>query len=85
MAAFVVAVMPALHGLSDDTSRRTGRGFSGVADGPAEPGNRGDDHAVDPGAEHRFSNSARQDKPVNADTSRLYWPQALAFIDLTTA
>ena len=38
-----------------------------------------------PGAEHRFSDSARQDKPVNADTSRLYWPQALAFIDLTTA
>lgn len=38
-----------------------------------------------PGAEHGFSDPARQDKPVNADAWRLSWPQALAFIDATTA
>jgi carboxymethylenebutenolidase len=38
-----------------------------------------------PGADHGFSDSSRQDKAVNADAFRLSWPQALAFIDATTA
>ncbi|MFI5710139.1 dienelactone hydrolase family protein [Kribbella sp. NPDC051620] len=38
-----------------------------------------------PGAEHGYTDSARQDKQVNADAYRLSWPQALAFIDATTA
>jgi carboxymethylenebutenolidase len=38
-----------------------------------------------PGAEHGYTDSSRQDKQVNADAYRLSWPQALAFIDATTA
>lgn len=38
-----------------------------------------------PGADHGFSDRARQDKPVNADAFRLAWPQALSFMRSTTA
>jgi carboxymethylenebutenolidase len=38
-----------------------------------------------PGAEHGYTDSSRQEKQVNADAYRLSWPQALAFIDATTA
>lgn len=38
-----------------------------------------------PGADHGFSDRARHDKAVNADAFRISWPQALAFIDVTTA
>jgi carboxymethylenebutenolidase len=38
-----------------------------------------------PGAEHGYTDRSRQDKQVNADAFRLSWPQALAFIDATTA
>jgi carboxymethylenebutenolidase len=38
-----------------------------------------------PGAEHGYTDRSRQSKPVNADAYRLSWPQALAFIDATTA
>lgn len=38
-----------------------------------------------PGADHGFSDRSRQEKAVNADAFRLSWPQALAFIDVTTA
>lgn len=38
-----------------------------------------------PGAEHGYTDRARQEKQVNADAYRLSWPQALAFIDATTA
>jgi carboxymethylenebutenolidase len=38
-----------------------------------------------PGAEHGFTDSSRHDKPVNADAFKLSWPQALNFIDTTTA
>ncbi|GAA1565127.1 hypothetical protein GCM10009789_18350 [Kribbella sancticallisti] len=38
-----------------------------------------------PGADHGFSDRGRHDKAVNADAFQLAWPQALAFIDATTA
>jgi carboxymethylenebutenolidase len=38
-----------------------------------------------PGADHGFSDRARHDKAVNADAFRVSWPQALAFIEVTTA
>lgn len=38
-----------------------------------------------PGADHGFTNRDRHDKPVNADAYQLAWPQALTFIDTTTA
>ncbi len=38
-----------------------------------------------PGADHGFTNRDRHDKPANADAYRLAWPQALTFIDTTTA
>jgi carboxymethylenebutenolidase len=38
-----------------------------------------------PGADHGFSDRSRQDKQVNADAFKLSWPQALNFIDTTTA
>ena len=38
-----------------------------------------------PGADHGFSDSARQDKEVNAAAYRLAWPQALAFIKSSVA
>ncbi len=38
-----------------------------------------------PGAEHGFTDRARQEKDVNAEAYRLAWPQALAFIKATTA
>jgi carboxymethylenebutenolidase len=38
-----------------------------------------------PGADHGFSDRSRQEKPVNFEAFRLSWPQALAFIDVTTA
>ncbi len=37
-----------------------------------------------PGADHGFSDRARHDKAVNADAFKVSWPQALAFIDITT-
>jgi carboxymethylenebutenolidase len=38
-----------------------------------------------PGADHGFTNRDRHDKPVNAEAFQLAWPQALTFIDTTTA
>lgn len=38
-----------------------------------------------PGADHGFSDRGRHGKEVNAEAFRLSWPQALAFIDATTA
>nr|WP_275402608.1 dienelactone hydrolase family protein [Streptomyces sp. SID13031] len=38
-----------------------------------------------PGADHGFTDRSRQDKAVNADAFQVSWPQALAFIDATTA
>lgn len=38
-----------------------------------------------PGAAHGYTDRSRQGDPVNADAYRLSWPQALAFIDATTA
>ena len=38
-----------------------------------------------PGAEHGFSDRGRHGNPVNADAFALAWPQALAFIQTTTA
>lgn len=38
-----------------------------------------------PGADHGFSDKARQDKAVNADAYKLAWPQALAFMKSTVS
>jgi carboxymethylenebutenolidase len=38
-----------------------------------------------PGADHGFSDKARQDKEVNANAYRLAWPQALAFMRSTVS
>jgi carboxymethylenebutenolidase len=38
-----------------------------------------------PGADHGFTDRSRHDKAVNADAFKLSWPQALAFIQTTTA
>ncbi|WBQ05613.1 dienelactone hydrolase family protein [Kribbella sp. CA-293567] len=38
-----------------------------------------------PGVEHGFADRFRHDKPANVDAFRVSWPQALAFIDATTA
>jgi carboxymethylenebutenolidase len=38
-----------------------------------------------PGAEHGFSARARHGNPVNAEAAALAWPQAVQFIETTTA